>query len=280
MRINSSKLYALFKYSVYALLTINVFLFFAEEYEASLLQFADGIAPLDLIEAFASTIDTAAWVVLLLLFELETRLLADRHFTPAVTWSLRLFRALCYTVIVYAFYGYVENVLFTYSNVPLPGVTDLCSLVDGKWVWTSLLDQYVLLTMENCTSLSSATEFQRFAGMDAALDANMLTTVRGLAWVDAINGAVWILVVVLLEIDVWLQENNRYDGLAFKLSFVLKVLLYGTLAFAVVFWIWKGEFKDWWDAMLWLVAFVFIELNVFEWREESLEESATEATLA
>lgn len=269
---SSATLYSLFKYSVYALLTLNIFLFFAEEYKASLLQFADGISPLDLIEAFASTIDTAAWVVLLLLFELETKLLADRYFTPTVTWSLRVFRAFCYAVIVYAFYGYVENVFFTYTAVPLPGVSTLCALVDGVWVWTETLDQYAQLTAENCGSLSTATEFQRFAGMYAAVDASTLTTVRGLAWVDAINGAVWILVVVLLEFDVWLQEHGRYEGIAFKASFALKVLLYGTLALAVLFWMWKGEFKDWWDAMLWLVAFVFIELNVFEWREESREE--------
>ena len=54
----------------------------------------------------------------------------------------------------------------------------------------------------------------------------------------------------------------------------MKFLLYGTLLIAVVFWMWKGDFKDWWDAFLWLVAFVFIELNVFEWRAESHREAA------
>lgn len=269
MRINTAIAYGVFKYSVYALLTLNVFLFFAEEYKAALLQFPTGIAAADLIEAFASTIDTAAWVVLLLMFELETRILDDRHFTPPVTYSLRLLRALCYSVIVYAFYGYVANLFFTYTTVPLEGVSDLCSLTGDGWFWTETLDQYRELTGENCATVSAAQSFLRFDGMQAVLDAAMLSTVRGLAWVDAINGAVWILVVVLLEIDVWLQEHGRYEGVAFKLSYGLKVVLYGTLLLAVLFWMWKGEFKDWWDASLWLVAFVFIELNVFQWREES-----------
>ena len=30
------------------------------------------------------------------------------------------------------------------------------------------------------------------------------------------------------------------------------------------------DFVDFWDAFLWIVAFVFIERNVFEWREETL----------
>jgi hypothetical protein len=38
---------------------------------------------------------------------------------------------------------------------------------------------------------------------------------------------------------------------------------------AAIYWGIKGDFVDFWDAFLWLVAFVFIELNVFEWRRES-----------
>ena len=112
--------------------------------------------------------------------------------------------------------------------------------------------------------------------MNTAVDATTLTDVRGLTWVDAINGGVWILVVVLLEIDVCLQGHNRFEDAALKTSTVLKFLLYGTLGLAVLFWLWKGQFKDWWDALLWPVAFVFIELNVFEWRAESHREQ-TEA---
>ena len=272
MRPHSGTLYSIFKYSVYALLTLNIFLFFAEEYRAALTQFSDGIAAADFIEAFASTIDTAAWVVLLLVFELETHVLDDRAFTPRVTWSLRLVRALCLAVIVYAFYGYVANVWFTYDTSLIAGVDSLCGLPAG-WSWTLTLDQYAAITSENCTSFSTASEFFRFNGINAAVDAAKLADVRGLAWIDVINGGVWILVVVLLEIDVFLQERGLYEGWALKSSTAMKVLLYGTLLVAVFFWMWKGEFKDWWDAILWLVAFVFIELNVFEWRAESHREA-------
>ncbi len=276
MRPNSGTLYAIFKYSVYALLSINIALFFAEEYRATFTQFADGLAAAEIIEAFASTIDTAAWVVLLLLFELETYLLDDRSFTQRVTWSLRLLRALCYTIIVYAFYGYVANVWFVLDTSPLAAVSSLCDL-PGGWSWTLTLDQYAEITRENCASLSAAGEFFRFNGIDAVVDPATLADVRGLAWVDAINAAVWILVVILLEIDVFLQERKLYEGWALKTSTALKFLLYGTLLVAVFYWMWKGEFKDWWDALLWLVAFVFIELNVFEWRAETHREAGAES---
>ncbi len=104
--------------------------------------------------------------------------------------------------------------------------------------------------------------------MAAVVDAEGLRDIRYLAWVDVINAAVWLLVVLVLEIDVRLQEHNRYEGLALISSNAIKVLLYFLLLLAAIYWGFKGDFVDFWDAFLWLVAFVFIELNVFEWRQE------------
>ena len=66
MNISRDNVYKLFKYTVYAALTVNVYLFFAEEWAASAHQFVDGVALEDIIEEFAASIDTAAWVVLLI----------------------------------------------------------------------------------------------------------------------------------------------------------------------------------------------------------------------
>ena len=57
----------------------------------------------------------------------------------------------------------------------------------------------------------------------------------------------------------------------------MKVVLYSTLLFAAVYWWIDGDFLDFWDAFLWLVAFIFIELNVFEWRAEEHQIAAAEA---
>jgi hypothetical protein len=75
---------------------------------------------------------------------------------------------------------------------------------------------------------------------------------------------------------VRLQERNLYEGLALKVSNVVKFVLYSILLVAAVYWGLKGDFVDFWDAFLWLVAFVFIELNVFEWRAEDNARIAAE----
>ncbi|MGI9234311.1 MAG: hypothetical protein ACR2RD_11820 [Woeseiaceae bacterium] len=274
MTANSNALFQLFKYVVYVLLGMNIYWFFDEESAAAVLQFSSGVGAEDLIEAYSSTIDTAAWVVLLLLFELETYVLEDRHFTKAVTRSLHGLRVLCYAFIVYAFYGYVENLIFHYEITPLAGVSNLCTLVPENWSWADTLDEYVTLTRTNCATLSDASIFYQFKDMTAAVDAQGLKEIRYLAWVDVINAAVWLLVVLVLEIDVRLQERGRFEGRALKASNATKVALYSVLFLAAVYWGFKGDFVDFWDAFLWLVAFVFIELNVFEWRKEELAEAA------
>lgn len=266
-------IYQLFKYAVYVFLAMNVYWFFADERLAATLQFPDGVGVADLIEAFAATIDTAAWVVLLLMFELETYVLEDRHFTRPVTLALHGLRVLCYAFILYAFYGYIENLLFLDAVAPMYGTTDLCSLA-GEWSYAVGLDDYAAITAANCNDLSPASSFLRFEQVQAVVDANGLMEMRRLAWVDVINAAVWILVVLVLEIDVRLQERNRFEGFALYASTLAKFLLYAALLLAAIYWGFKGDFVDFWDAFLWLVAFVFIEMNVFEWRLEEQEAAA------
>lgn len=274
MTISRGGLFQLFKYSVYILLAMNVYWFFAEEYSAARLQFANGVGLQDMIEAYAATIDTFAWVILLLMFELETYVLEDKHFTRPVAITLHGLRAICYGFIIYAFYGYVVNLLFLDGTVPLSSIDDLCLLADQQWSYATNLDEYAAITAANCETFSTATSFLRLQDMQAVVDQAGMDALRGLAWIDVINSGVWLLVVLVLEIDVRLQERNRLEGAALHASTAMKFVLYSTLLFAAVYWGIEGDFLDFWDAFLWLVAFVFIELNVFEWRAEELEEAA------
>lgn len=274
LNISRENVFQLFKYAVYALLTLNVYLFFAEEWAAASHRFVNGVALEDIIEGFAASIDTAAWVVLLLMFELETYVLSDEQFSRRVTWTLHGIRATCYAFIVYAFYGYVSKLLFLFNAVPLANVSDLCSLVANQWAYAVDFDEYEVITAANCATVSTATSFFQLSGLTAVVDALGLRDITRLAWVDVINSAVWLLVVMVLELDVFLQEKNRLEGMLLRVSNSSKFALYSVLLLAAIYWGVKGDFVDFWDAFLWLLAFVFIELNVFEWRQESLEQQA------
>lgn len=75
---------------------------------------------------------------------------------------------------------------------------------------------------------------------------------------DAVNSALWIAVVILLEAEF------RYPALvarARRAFTATAVALYGGLAALVAIWAWRGEWFDAYDAALWLMAFATIEME-------------------
>jgi hypothetical protein len=76
---------------------------------------------------------------------------------------------------------------------------------------------------------------------------------------DAVNSALWIGVVILLEVEL------RWQRPVAKAPYVfggVAVILYGGLAVLIVLWALEGLWFDAYDAVLWLVAFVTLELNI------------------
>jgi hypothetical protein len=259
-----------FKYTVYAVLTLNIALFFQEELLATKQTFSQGINLVDIIQGFASTIDTAAWVLLLLLFELETSVLADdtlRKTNVKVTFiGLRL---ISYGFIGYAFYGYFSKMLLTYNISPLV-VDDLCALVGQGYASIVTLDEYPLLDTNSCAVLADQALFQ-LNGQQVVGSASDWVAIQWLAWVDVINSATWVAVVAILEMDVWLQLRGRLQGGILSASKIIKMGLYSILFIAAAYWGLLGDFLDFWDAFMWLVAFVFIEMNLFQWQIETAD---------
>lgn len=80
-------------------------------------------------------------------------------------------------------------------------------------------------------------------------------------WLDAINSWLWIAVVILLELEVRYPRAVEERRSLFLAS---ASALYAGLALLVLAWTWQREWFDAYDALLWLVAFVTIEINVLK----------------
>ncbi len=254
------------KYTVYLLLCLNVYLFLREELLALEHTFGENFSFGTAIQAFAATVDTAAWVILLLLFELETAVLDDRHIHGLTRWLLHGIRGLCYLAIVYAFTGYCAELSTLYAVTPLPGF-DPCAELAAGWSVLVDIDEYVPLGAANCSALG--TGVVQLTGFDILAPADTLRSARFLAWTDVINAAAWILVVLVLELEVRLQLRGELSTQLMHSTRFIKYILYTTLFAAAFYWGYAGDFIDVWDASLWLFAFIFIELNVFEWHYET-----------
>ena len=260
------QLFTALKYLVYALLTFNVYLFLQEELGALEHTFTQSLAPGQVIQVFSATIDTAAWVILLLLFELETSVLDDSKIHGAVKWLLHGVRGICYVAVGYAFTGYYAELVTLYQTTLLPAV-DLCSGAYRDWSYLIDIDEYLPLTGESCGALTG--EIYRISQFDIVADSQTLQSARYLAWVDVFNSAAWILVVIVLEVEVRLQLRGALSAQVMRINKWVKLTVYATLFLAAAYWGYAGDFLDFWDASLWLFAFIFIELNVFEWQYET-----------
>lgn len=259
--------FRLFKYTIYCLLAYNIWLFFLEDFAASVEIFSDGVTWRNVVEAYSATIDTLAWVILLLLFELETAVIPDEKLQGSLKWFLSVLRGICYVFIIYAFYGYVAKFNFVTNLVPF-SVTDVCSLIGSEITYAETLNEYFPLTLESCTAMQGM-DLQQMVGTQIIGTQEQHSLVYSLAVTDVINAANWLIIVVVLEAEVWLQINGRLSDQLLKANKYLKGFLYTILFGCAAFWGVEGGFLDFWDAVLWLLAFIFIEMNIFEWQAET-----------
>lgn len=265
----SSLWFNIFKYSVFALLGLNAVQYFLQDYAASQQVFGAELQWSQVVEAYAVTIDTLSWIMLLFMFDLETSVLSrDILKKPEITWIIGGIKALCYGFIVYALYGYIIRLLGILAFEPSE-ILDLCAHLSDDLVFMNSLDLFSTVDAENCASLVSGDTLYRDPAKNRIADINTLSASQDLALTDAINASTWILIVIILEADDWIKSRFETDvRLAMALNFA-KVTLYSFLLGCAIFWGFSGVFLDFWDAFLWIVAFAFIELNVFDYRDKT-----------
>lgn len=259
--------FQIFKYTVYSLLCVNTVLFFQEEYAASAVMFSNGISFSQIIEAYSATIDTASWVVLLLVFEMETHVISDEKLHGLLKAGLTALKSLCYLFILYALYGYIS----TYTsllNFEVSSVTELCGLTGQSYSFMATLDEFVPIASDSCQSLSASTQFFELPGTAVLADTDTLNLAQNLALIDVVNATTWVLLVFILTVDIWLQMKEALTDRIMKISTSIKAVIYLILFACAVFWGIDGKFIDFWDAFLWIVAFFLIEMNLFEWHAE------------
>ena len=265
MKKTSISLYVfqVFKCLIYVLLTANIFFFYQEESLAVKSTFSQGISITDIIQGFAATLDTAAWVMLLFLFELNTSEYLKRLNSLNNAFIAKNFiRIFSYGLICYAFFGYLLKYILLINIEPF-FIEDVCSLVDQGYYLIENLDEYPLMTASNCLALSNNPLFV-LSGQAILGTKSDWQAIQNLGLVDIINSGTWILVVMIIELEVLFGSKLVTTRLKFLNLKILKTILYLILFSAAAFWGFKGDFLDFWDAFLWLVAFFFIELNLLK----------------
>lgn len=107
-------------------------------------------------------------------------------------------------------------------------------------------------------------------GAAIAILAAAIGYIRGGVWLDAANIGLWIAIVALLEFEIRRPHAVAPHRAWFA---VAAALLFCGLGVTVLAWAGRGEWFDAYDALLWLIAFATIEIDVFKITRQVTAES-------
>jgi len=137
----------------------------------------------------------------------------------------------------------------------------LAEAVDAL-AWLTLL---ILFELETGFGFGSGVGWTARAARAARLVAAVAVVVaaagyaREEEWLDAINAALWLGIVIVLEWQV------RFPAMAMRhrpACTIAAGALYAGLGGLVVAWMVQGEWFDAYDALLWLAALIVIEMDI------------------
>ncbi|MFZ2169900.1 MAG: hypothetical protein WAW61_09730, partial [Methylococcaceae bacterium] len=87
-------------------------------------------------------------------------------------------------------------------------------------------------------------------------------------WLDVVNSALWFVLIALLELEV------RWPDTVFKYrqnNWLATVTVFAGLIAMVIAWVWQSAWLDVYDAILWIVAFASIEVDIFQFLQRKRE---------
>lgn len=260
------------KWIVYSALVVNSGFYFQDDYQSMVGALPDNATLLDFVFQFSTTIDMIAWLGLVFLFELETYTIEDHDWNDWVGRLIHGLRVLCYILIVNSAVGYTVEALETFDPHEISGVTSMCDMADqGEYAQTSA-NEFPEITSANCANISAGAPYYTLANEEAVVAADVVPHLQFMGILDIVNAYVWIIVVLLIEVEVFLQANDRFSSRTLTVARQAKSLLYLVLIGNCVIWLLNDYYLYAWDAFLWIFGFWAIELNLAEWEKDRLEE--------
>ncbi len=253
---------------MYALLLVNFAQYVADDFRFASYTMRNGGTILKWMREFATTIDMSAWFVLLLLFELETYVWSDemqeRAYVVRLVHSIRL---LCCLFLAHSVWAFGITYYDLTQLTAIPNVTDLCQLVEPDISFTRNL-HYEDLTLANCTTLSSDSQFFFVEPALVVSDTSGYVLHTNLALGDIVEVIVWLFILLAIEITIRLQDREITRGRLMTTITIAKRFLYTILWLLAAYWLWLGHYHYTWDAALWILGFMIIGSNLEQWKDE------------
>lgn len=266
-------LFPIVKYSIFGLLALTSFLYIRMDIRAAEVTLGPDSTFMDVVNMFAISVDYIAWFGLLLVYELETSVIDDAKLKGGLKWFFYSLSAVLYVLVFWALIGYLGKLWLILDYTPLV-LGDICNWPEPLVVMQAL-DEFVKVDVQNCDALNSALANGELNLLNQESIVFEKATYYGLggswsiAWSDAIEAVLWIAVLALIQLEiVWQLRGTLAPTLLARLQQV-KAVLYVTIIVVTVYYSLFGRSLDLYDSILWLLALLFIEINITGWNEET-----------
>ena len=277
MKITRAGLFQVFKYVVYANLLWAGSVYFFQGVNSADFLYEGELGWYNGFIAYSAVIDTGAWIVLLFILELETYILDDEVLTGIPWFLLNSLAGISWFVIFGAAYAYAVKLGIPWGFEVYAGV-DPCLITSQDALFAMGLDDYTYLNAENCVLVQEGALFN--SGENMFTTPENFDNLHRMVWVDIVNAGVWLLVVALLQFEVIYDTTKASGPKVLRRIRLSKFVLYGILFVCAYYWARLGDPVVGWDALVWLVAFFFIENNMANWEKEIQAEHATAEAVA
>jgi hypothetical protein len=261
------------KWLVYSLLVVNFGFYIYEDIDRAIHTLQADSTMFHWTSQFATSIDTAAWLLLLLMLELETHVFEHWHRKPWLLKTVHGIRIACYLMIAHTVAAFVDAVIDYAPTIPVENASSLCDFADDDVSFVYNL-VYTEVTAETCTQLTNETAFYRLGDNPLVSTYAGLELERDLAWSDLIDAIVWLAIIFAIEVVVRLRQRGITSGRLQLTAQSARLLGYGVLFMLSVYWAALGHWLYTWDTFIWIAGFAAIEMNVSEWRKEILFENS------
>lgn len=144
-------------------------------------------------------------------------------------------------------------------NIGVYAVVDTMTSAVDALVWVVLLVMFELETVQ-APPFSERTLHAVRNGLMVVIALVFGSYVRDSEWLDVVNSLLWFALILLLELEVRLPALlERYRQPFWLMTLVVFMGLIGMVAA----WLMRSEWLDAYDALLWIIAFGVIEVDIF-----------------
>ena len=224
------------------------------------------------IQIYSASIDGGGWLLILLLFELETSWMSDETALGSAGQRLRRFRLLLFALPIIAFGGY----LLEFLNLSGASLLERspCNLIDEGVLVMTYLDVFEPLTLENCRDQSG---WYQLSNSDSVITTgNGLANAREYMVSEVLNAGGWVFVFLLLQLEargLFTRSENFFRMR--RVVWATKCVAYTSIFGAMFYWYMIDDAISFLDGIFWLLAFFCIENNVITRRRKLTESSLT-----